>query len=63
MIQVNLPMKKEKTHRENRLVAAKGEGMLQGGTGMGRCRQLPTEWMSKAQLYATGKYSNILSQS
>ena len=46
MPQMNLPMKQKQTHRENRLVLAKGrEG--QGGTdwelGISRCKLLNTE--------------------
>ena len=60
MTQLNLSMKHKQTHRENRLVAAKGEGCGGGMNwefGVSRCKLLHIEWMNnKVLLYSTGNY-------
>ena len=54
---MNLPVKQKQTHRENRLVGAKGEG--RGGMDwefvISRCKLLYTEWINtRVLLYSTG---------
>ena len=55
---MNLSKKQQQTHRDNRLMVAKGE---QGGSGMdlefgvSKCKLLYLEWINKeALLYSTG---------
>ena len=59
---MNLSMKEEGTHRENRLAATE----KRNGAGRGWDGQMPTvthRTGKQGLLYATGKYINILSQS
>ena len=57
---MNLSTKQKETHRENRLVVAKGEGEGVGWTWefeVSRCKLLCLEWISnEVLLYSTGNY-------
>ena len=60
---MNLSMKQKQTHRQNRLVVAKGEG---GGgmdweLGISRCKLLYTGWINtRSYCIAQGTIFNIL---
>ena len=54
MTQVNLSMKQK--HRQNRLVAAKGDGVgggIEWEFGISRCKLLYIEWINKVILYSS----------